>query len=357
MNTSRIGNASPTLRCAVAVLCALLLCAAGRAADRNTYPGAEWTVLASPEELGWSAAKLKEAEAFAATIQTAAVMVVHHGVVVYQWGGVDRSYPCHSMRKGFLSGLIGIYVDKGVIDLSKTMADLGIDDTPPLTEQERTATVADLITARSGVYHLSAYSPDSMIEYMPKRESHAPGTFWFYNNWDFNTLGTIFRQETGKDIYEDFERRFVKPLDMQDYRIEAQQYLLEDVSIHSAYTFKVSARDLARFGLLYARNGKWKNKQIVSEEWVRESVRPHSQGPQSGYGYMWWTTRDDSDVLFDIRMEQGAYAASGSNGHRLFVLPKADIVIVHRVNTSLDNQAVSEAELKTLMDLILSAQP
>lgn len=341
---------------AALALIALTFGVAASAADRTTFPGREWTVVA-PESLGWSAEKLDEAEAYAATIDTAAVMVVHHGVVVKQWGGVDKPYPCHSMRKSFLSGLIGIYVDRGVIDMSKTMAGLGIDDEPPLTDAEKTATVADLITARSGVYHLAAYSPDSMVDQMPARESHAPGTFWFYNNWDFNTLGTIFRQATGTDIYEEFERQFAQPLGMQDYRIDLQRYLLEAVSIHSAYTFRVSARDLARFGLLYARGGKWNSKQIVSEEWVRRSVRPHSQGPHGGYGYMWWTTRDDSDSLFDIRMEQGAFAASGSNGHRIFVLPKADIVIVHRVNTSLGDKAVSEADLKKLMELILNAAP
>ncbi len=327
------------------------------AADRNTFPGAEWTVAASPDSIGWSSAKLDEAEVYAATIQTAAVMVVHHGIVVRQWGGVDKPYPCHSMRKSFLSGLIGVYVDKGVIDMTSTMADLGIDDTPPLTEAEKSATVADLITARSGIYHAAAYSPDSMAANLPARGSHAPGTFWYYNNWDFNTLGTIFRQETDQDIYEDFDEQFAKPLGMQDYRVKLQQYLLEDVSIHPAYTFRVSARDLARFGLLYARGGNWNGRQIVSEEWVRESVRPHSQGPYGGYGYMWWTTRADNEVMFDIRLENGAFAATGSNGHRVFVLPKADIVIVHRVNTSLGNQAVSDSELKTLMDLILSAAP
>jgi CubicO group peptidase (beta-lactamase class C family) len=335
----------------------MVLGATARAADRSTFPGREWTVVDTPESLGWSKAKLDEAEAFASTKDTAAVMVVYHGVVVRQWGGVDKPYPCHSMRKGFLSGLIGIYVDRGVIDMSKTLAELGIDDNPPLSESERTATVADLITARSGVYHLAAYSPDSMVDQMPKRGSHAPGTFWFYNNWDFNSLGTIFRQLTGTDIYEEFERQFAQPLGMQDYRVELQRYLLEDVSIHPAYTFRISARDLARFGLLYARGGTWDGKQLVSEEWVRQSVHPHSQGPQGGYGYMWWTTRDDSDVLFGIHMEQGAFAASGSNGHRVFVLPKADIVIVHRVNTSTDTRAVSEADLKTLLDLILSAAP
>ena len=53
----------------------------------------------------------------------------------------------------------------------------------------------------------------------PIRGSHDPGTFWYYNNWDFNVLGTIFRQETGADIFEDFKKQFAVPLQMEDFRV------------------------------------------------------------------------------------------------------------------------------------------
>jgi CubicO group peptidase (beta-lactamase class C family) len=53
----------------------------------------------------------------------------------------------------------------------------------------------------------------------PKRHSHAPGTFWYYNNWDFNAFGTIFEQETGTKIFEEFDRRIAKPLQMEDFKV------------------------------------------------------------------------------------------------------------------------------------------
>jgi len=325
--------------------------------SRKEFPGKEWSVLASPEKLGWSSAKLGDAEAYAATIATAAVMVVHQGVIVRQWGQVDWPYPCHSMRKSLLSGLIGCYVDEGKIELTKTLATLNINDKQMLTEIERTASIADLITSRSGVYLPAAYSPEEMTTRLPPRGSHVPGTYWYYNNWDFNALGTIFRQETGADIFEDFDRRVARPLGMQDYRASAQRYIFEDVSDHPAYAFRMSARDLARFGLLYARNGKWKRRQILSEAWVRDSVTPHVEFATGGYGYLWWTTRKDADELFGCHTEVGAFAASGSHGHLLCVLPKSDIVIVHRVNSAIDGNDVSGPELKTLIEHILAARP
>lgn len=86
------------------------------------------------------------------------------------------------------------------IDLNKTLADLGIDDTSALTATEKTATVRQLLQARSGVYHPAAYGMAVMKELRPQRGSHTAGSFWYYN-WDFNTLGAIYQKLNGKDVF------------------------------------------------------------------------------------------------------------------------------------------------------------
>jgi CubicO group peptidase (beta-lactamase class C family) len=98
------------------------------------------------------------------------------------------------------------------------------------------------------------------------------GTFWFYNNWDFNVLGTIFEKKTGMKIGEAFYKRIALPIGMQDFRPEDVYYLGGTVSVHSAYHFEMTARDLARFGLLYLRQGRWNNLQIVPESWIEKST-------------------------------------------------------------------------------------
>ena len=107
------------------------------AAASAVFPGKSWTVAASPEERGFSPAKLAEARAYSATIATAAVMVVHDGVVVSQWGDVARKFNTHSIRKSFLSVLYGAPVRNGVIRLDVTMAELGIDDVAGLSDEEK----------------------------------------------------------------------------------------------------------------------------------------------------------------------------------------------------------------------------
>src|SRR5262245_15155017 len=226
------------------------------------YPAQEWQTAPSPEAVGWSTAKLAEARAFAEKIGSAAVMIVQGGVVIDAWGETARKFHCHSMRKSLLSALIGIHVHAGHIDMATTLEALGIDDNAPaLTPTEKRATITDLLKARSGVYHPAVAETEWMKARRPARGSHFPCTFWYYNNWDFNALGTIFEQTSGTHIYTEFKRRIAEPLQMQDYDITDFGYVGGSDSLHPAYNFRMTARDLARFGLLFLRQGRWQETQ------------------------------------------------------------------------------------------------
>ena len=328
----------------------------------ETYPGMHWQKVQSPEQLGWSSEKLAEARAYSKQIGSAAVMIVDDGVVVDAWGDITRRFQCHSMRKSLMSALIGTHVDEGNIDLSKTMADLGIDriDTS-LSSEEKQATVGNLIKSRSGVYIPALGESPAMRKMRPKRHSHPPGTFWYYNNWDFNALGTIFEQETGTRIFKEFEARFAGPLQMEDFDIRYCRYVSSTDyengpdSPHQYYLFRVSARDMARFGLLFLREGRWQDQQIVSSDWVRESTASYSKrGKDGGYGYMWWTGVNRG-LLPNVNVKAHCYYAAGWGGHRMFVLPYRKLVVVHRVNTDDAGERPMSHHIGRLLWLILSA--
>jgi len=322
----------------------------------TVFPSDDWTWAESPEALGWSSEKLTSARTYADSIDTAAVMIVDDGLVIDAWGNLPRRYYCHSMRKSLMSALYGVFVAEGSIDTTLTLEDLGIDDKTPLTSAEKQATVADLLKARSGVYIPAAGEAQSMRDTRPERGSHEPGSFWYYNNWDFNALGTIFEQETGEEsIYDAFETRIAEPIGMQDYRPEWLGYSYVDYSEHPYYGFDMSTRDLARFGLLFLREGRWRDEQIVPSDWVEESTATTSQiGPESGYGYMWWT--GSGHGLFPgVKVAEPCYYASGYGGHLVVVMPYLDLVIVHRVNTSRSGNEVPNEQFGVLLWLILDA--
>ena len=251
---------------------------------QHTFPGASWNRISSLQAAGWSEQKLAAARNYAASdsIHSSAVMVVQGGEVVDQWGDIDKKIDSYSVRKSLLSALYGIYASEGVIDINQTLEQLGIDDSPnPLTKEEKQARVVDLLRARSGVYHLVDFETKSMTEDRPARGSHAPGTFWYYNNWDFNVLGTIFEKKTGLKIGDAFYQRIAKPIGMQDFRPGDVFYFGGPASIHPTYHFEITARDLARFGLLYLRHGRWNQQQIIPEAWVEKSSHASEMPEQS----------------------------------------------------------------------------
>jgi CubicO group peptidase (beta-lactamase class C family) len=309
-------------------LAALLVAAPAALSQQSYFPGESWLQYETPEEAGFSSAALADAYGQWEALPSAAYMVVYRGAVVVAWGDVERRYMCHSTRKSLLSGLIGAHVDAGRIELHKSLAELGIDDIEDgLTDEEKTATIFDLLRARSGVYRLAAYEPPENPK--PKRHAFKPGENWCYNNWDFNTLVTIFEQETDRNVFEEFERVFAAPLGMQDYRVRDGYYHYErDKSEHPAYPFRLSGRDMARLGLLYLNGGEWDGRRVLSEAWVEDSRLAHSEHAWGdGYGYMWWVSRQPDYE------ELEAYSARGVGNQFVQVLPGADMVIVNRTNT------------------------
>lgn len=206
--------------------------------------------------------------------QSSAFLVIYDGVVLVSWGEVDRRFLIHSARKSLDNVMYGVAIDQGLIDLNATLGDLNITELSLLTSQERQATVKDLIKSRSGVYLPSAYS---LNENLPIRGSSKPGEKWYYNNWDFNVNESILEQQTREPIEEFFENNLAKPLNLQDFRLMDVYDHKEVRSQHPAHPFRMSARDLARIGLLYLNNGKWKKHQVISQNWIKESTKPHSK--------------------------------------------------------------------------------
>jgi len=299
---------------------------------------------------------LAAAKAYGETIHSSAVMIVQGGEVVDQWGDFDKKITSYSVRKSLISALYGIYSAEGVIDLNQTLEQLKIDDFPdPLTGQEKSARIVDILRARSGVYHPVAFESPNQIKFRPARDSHAPGTFWFYNNWDFNVLGTIFEKKTGKKIGQAFYERVAKPIGMQDFKPEDVFYLGGPESMHPAFLFELTARDLARFGLLYLRQGRWKGKQVVPESWVEKSTHANEMvnfngTDTGGYEYLWWV--EYGGKHFPEATLPGMYSARGAGGHYVLVIPSLDMVIVHRVDneaTVKDLKNVTEQGLRPLV--------
>ena len=276
-----------------------------------------------------SKSKLESVKNYLDKVRTHAMIILHKSDIIFQYGDITNTSYIASMRKSILAILYGMYD----IDLTKTLEELNIDDKEGLTSLEKTTTIEDLMTARSGIYHPASNTGDNN---KPKRGTKKPGEYWIYNNWDFNVLGTIFKQETGVNIYdaldnlgkqigfEDFDLKFNKDKYNERKKVKSK-------SIHPPYHMHISARDLSKIGLLMLNNGSCKGKQIVPKKWIKKitsfvtsssevtKIEPHTK--DIGYGYMWWLYDKKSTDNFE-----GAYSAWGAVAQRIYVIPKLDIV-------------------------------
>lgn len=336
----------------------LLVAAAAGRCQSSSVPGADWLVLKSPEQAGWSQEKLNGIRQYVGEMGSTAVMIVQHGVVVEAWGDVAHKSNLHSCRKSLLSSLIGIAVAEGKIHPDDTLEKLGLDDKPPsLTPEEKQARVLDLLEARSGVYHPTVYETQGMEEKKPPRGSHPPGTFWYYNNWDFNALGFIYEQATDSKIFAAFYQKIAQPIGMQDFSPRDGQYIKGHDTRFPAYVFDMSARDFARFGLLYLHHGEWNGVQVVPRDWVAASTHPYSDTESGGYGYLWWTADSASGERAEIPFPKGSFWAEGHLGQYAVVVPSLDLVIVNRVDSDMTRHTVSKRQMAHLVRLVVDAAP
>ena len=148
---------------------------------------------------------------------------------------------------------------------------------------------------------------------------------------------------------------------MQDFTDQDGGYKRISSSRYAAYSFSMTARDLARFGWLYLNHGRWGNRSVVPETWVRDSTHPWPDAkPGVAYGLLWWVST--AEWQFGTTVGFGSYSARGAGGQFLVVLPAYNMVVVHlcdtksRSRTSLDCSK-DNSDFGRILKAILAAQP
>lgn len=319
-------------------------------ATRTVAAGTEiWELPSKPMPIAGEFAvgdkKLKLEDYLEATA-TNALVIVKDGNIVYETyrNGSDAGtrFITFSVAKSYVATLIGLALNEGAIK--------SLDDkvTAYLPEMKGTgydgATIRDLLRMRSGVDWLEVYKfgsdtqltrvhDNSLVAYKYRwcdyaaRESkpgpNKPGAVFNYATLDTSVLGCILEKAVGKTGSEYMSEKLWKPAGM-----ESDAYWIMDGPDSVGREFfgaglNATARDHARFGLMFLNGGVAKGKQVVPAEWVRQSTvpddgyEPTAPGENLGYQYQWWTF-PDSD----------AYAAIGLHHQFIYVDPTNDTVIV-----------------------------
>ena len=319
----------------------------------TTYPTTNWQV-SSPDKVNMDSSIIQIAldYAFAQGQNTQGVVVIRHGVIVaeqYAEGSDKASIATSwSTAKSFNSALMGIAIDKGYVSSEEISAAEFISEWAG--NDKKNMTIKNLLQMSSGLVEegTSGYG-DGAIMYVgeenedgtndPNRPvdnvlysinrsvnpSRAPwlgaSYNWSYQNADSQVLGEIIERATNSSIYD-----FAESVLFSKLGINADWWT-DAFGNYMAYCcLDMTTRDFARFGLLYAREGKWNTEQVVSKEWVVKSTAPSVWIADSiafGYGYQWWAD-NSGDWFF----------ALGSRSNNIYIHPGLDIVVVR--NSSLE---------------------
>ncbi|WJH32323.1 beta-lactamase family protein [Paenibacillus sp. CC-CFT747] len=290
-----------------------------------------------PEDAGFQQEILKEMEGRLREWKMRDVLIVRGGRLVWEWHdkGQDRTGQVYSMTKSFLSALIGIAMERGEIqDLDRSLGEF----------YEWTREEADPRLASIRLKHLLTMTPgfewpDFDKPYFQMRKEadwpryvlkqpigHEPGEAFTYNSGASQLLSDILTRSTGLGALAYARQHLFGPLGFRSPRWKSHDGVNEGGAGLQLYS-----RDLAKFGLLYLREGDWFGKQLIPQAWVRESTSiqhkglVHYEPPIYGhYGYHWWVSPEEHNGQFDC------YFALGFGGQYLFVVPSRDLVMVVR---------------------------
>jgi CubicO group peptidase (beta-lactamase class C family) len=347
------------------------------------YPDAVWQ-RKNPAEVGVDAQRLKEAVDFAIAAESKnprdltlnhfqtfgrephgnpigplkdrgdpAGVIVRRGYIVAEWGEPARVDMTHSVTKSFLSSLAGVAYDRGLI---RSIDDLVRDYVPPIvvdgetellylfeTPHNRRITWNHLLRQTSDWEGTLWDKPDwadrpsdKPQEWLTRRRN-PPGTTYKYNDVRVNVFALALLNVWRRPLPQVLKENIMDPIGASTtwrwYGYENSWIVLDGTLVQSVSGgghwgggMFINAYDMARFGVLTLRRGKWKDRQLISEQWVQWALTPTPVQPS--YGFMNWYNNRDRKLLPSA--PPGAFAHLGNGTNMIYVDPDHDLVAVVR---------------------------
>lgn len=292
-------------------------------------------------------------------------IIIKNGYIVAEWGDVNRVDMTFSVTKSFVSTVVGLAFDRKLI---RSLQDKAADYSAPVSAYdplEKNDNPTNFGKSRFIDLFETPHNRQITWEHLLRQTSDWEGTLWGkpewadrpdrdVNNWldrKRNPVGTVYE-------YNDVRVNVLALAALNVWRKPLPQVLKENVmdEIGASNTWRwlgyenswvvmdgqiiqsvsggghwgggmfISARDMARFGLLTARNGKWNNKQILSQEFIKQARTPTI--PQPTYGFMNWFLNTDKKHYSNAPASAFVHVGNGTN--IIYVDPENDLVVVLR---------------------------
>lgn len=267
-------------------------------------------------------------------------LIVRDGYIVAEWGDTERPDLTFSVTKSFVSTMVGLALDAGLIEdvndpIGRYVRD-GSFDSPhnqPITWQQ--------LLQQTSEWEGTLFGKSDTADFYHRRNRtvgrQAPGTHWEYNDIRVNLAAYGALRLWERPLPEVFEERVMDPIGASDSWQWHGYPGISDVEIggrtvtsvsgggHWGGGLWISAEDMARFGLLFLRGGEWEGEQLISERWIDLATTPTDIQPN--YGYMWWLDPDSAPAPGE---PVTSYSARGYGGNTIWIDETHDLVVVTR---------------------------
>ena len=310
--------------------------------DYTPLPGEGWKVSA-PEEQGLDPMLVAELYRDAAELENVyGLLLVKNGHLIaegyFNEGAVERDTLVQSVSKSYIAALVGIALDQGCLtSVDQKMMAFFPEFADQITDPRKAQiTIRDLLQMRGGypweetdpAFWEALLAGDQLPLLVDYPLLSDPGTAFHYSNLTSYLLGVIVARACDTDLWAYAQEHLLSPMGAGAGQWYPDQYGY----YYSLFSF--TARDLARFGLLFLDDGWYEGNPVLSADWVRASLQNYSDGIDSGgivagkmgyyfsdigYGYQWWST-----TIGDHRFD---YAA-GHGGQLIILLDEFDLIIV-----------------------------
>ena len=313
--------------------------------ERAYWPTEAWEV-SFLEDHHMDASKMNQADEFAENDPLSrALLVIKDGYIVFENyygdGGIDQSTDLWSVTKSYSSALVGLLMDQHMIQsTSQLMADL-----MPAYPEFNKISLHHVLTMTTGLYWAEsgplwvewAFSDDWVAHALARGQERDPGEKFFYSSGNSHFLTSLVYYSSGIKPGTMAKEYLFDPMGVpfdtldhnivyntwNDYQKPMYQTWRQDTKgIETAsFGLYMTARDMAKFGYLYLNRGRWEDRSLLSESWVKASVKEHERGiyGRYSYGYQWYITLVGGEP---------AFLASGYGGQIIGVVPSLDLVVV-----------------------------
>ncbi len=272
-------------------------------------------------------------------------LVIRHGYVVAEWGATDRVDMTFSVTKSFLSTVVGLAWQRGLI----RDVDDRVQPYVPLTDlfdgPHNSKITWDHLLRQTSDWQGTLWGKPDWADRpegktprdWPNRPLREPGTFYKYNDVRVNVLALAALHVIRRPLPQVLREEVMEPIgasstwrwhgyDNAWIELDGQKVQSMTGGGHWGGGMFISARDMARFGYLFLRDGRWKDREIVSPKWIAMARTPGTAN--ATYGYMNWMLNTDRKRYPNAPATAVSFEGNGSN--IIYIDRDNDLVVVVR---------------------------